>query len=189
MGSDPLGPPRHERTALATDTRPGFRNPGQTRTMGQRGPQKQPTTLRMLHGEHRPSRIGRGEPVPRAMDPEPPDWFDARHRAVWGRITTEVAGMHLLHAADRDVLVALVRAIIRHEDAARLVMAEGPIVDGKDGQRVRHPAAIIEREAGETVRRLAREFGLTPSGRADLRHAAMSPEPGLGPERLLTPPG
>lgn len=73
--------------------------------------------------------------------------------------------MHLLHSADRDVLAALVRAICRHEDVARLVAAEGVVVTGKDGQRVRHPAAIIEREAGETVRRLAREFGLTPSGR------------------------
>ena len=40
--------------------------------------------------------------------------------------------MHLLHAAYRDVLVTLVRAIIWHEDAARLVMAEGAVVDGKD---------------------------------------------------------
>jgi P27 family predicted phage terminase small subunit len=93
--------------------------------------------------------------------------------------------MHLLHSADRDVLVALVRAVCRHEDAARLVAAEGLVVTGKDGQRVRHPAAIIEREAAETVRRLAREFGLTPSGRADLGHAA-PPPPGSGPERLLT---
>ena len=50
--------------------------------MGQRGPQKQPTTLRMLGGEHRPLRIGHGEPVPRLDDPEPPSWFDDRHRAV-----------------------------------------------------------------------------------------------------------
>jgi P27 family predicted phage terminase small subunit len=74
----------------------------------------------------------------------------------------------------------------RVPDAARLVMAEGAIVEGKDGQRVRHPAVIVEREAAETVRRLAREFGLTPSGRADLGHALPPPPLGLGPERLLT---
>jgi phage terminase small subunit len=62
------------------------------------------------------------------------------------------------------------------------------VVDGKDGQRVRHPAVIVEKESGETVRRLAREFGLTPSGRADLRQAVPPSPPGLGsPERLLTP--
>jgi P27 family predicted phage terminase small subunit len=72
---------------------------------------------------------------------------------------------------DQDMMVSLVRAVCRHEDAARLVAAEGIVVTGKDGQRVRHPAVIIEREAAETVRRLAREFGLTPSGRADLGHA------------------
>ena len=154
--------------------------------MGRRGPPKAPTTLRMLRGETRPSRIGHGEPVPRAAEPERPDWFDERHTAVWQRITAEIRGMHLLHSADRDTLVGLVRAIIRLEDAARLVAAEGVIVTGKDGQQVRHPAVIVEREASETVRRLAREFGLTPSGRADLGHAVTLSPPGLGPERLLT---
>jgi phage terminase small subunit len=38
------------------------------------------------------------------------------------------------------------------------------MITGKDGQRVRHPAVIVEREAAETVRRLAREFGLTRAG-------------------------
>jgi P27 family predicted phage terminase small subunit len=154
--------------------------------MGQRGPQQAPTRLRLLRGETRPSRIGRGEPVPRLADPEPPPWFDERHLRAWERLTAEVRAMGLLYSADRDVLVGLVRAVCRHEDAARLVAAEGIVVTGKDGQRVRHPAVIIEREAAETVRRLAREFGLTPSGRADLGHAVPPSPPGSGPERLLT---
>ena len=37
--------------------------------------------------------------------------------------------------------------------------------------------------------RLGREFGLTPSGRADLGRATPPSPPGLGPERLLSPPG
>ena len=69
--------------------------------MGQRGPQKRPTSLRMLRGETRPSRIGHGEPVPRLAEPDPPAWFDDRHRQTWDGITAEVRGMHLLHAADR----------------------------------------------------------------------------------------
>ena len=157
--------------------------------MGQRGPQKQPTRLRMLRGESRPSRIGHGEPVPRAAEPEPPPWFDERHLRTWQRLTDEVRAMHLLHSADQDMLVALVRAVCRHEDAAELVAAAGVIVTGKDGQRVRNPAVIIEREAAETIRRLGREFGLTPSGRSDLGRAAPPSPPGLGPERLLNPPG
>jgi P27 family predicted phage terminase small subunit len=153
--------------------------------MGQRGPQKQPTSLRLLRGEKRPSRLGHGEPVPRLADPDPPDWLDARHRQVWDRLTAEIRAMHLLHSADADTLTVLVRAICRHEDAARQVVAEGAVVTGKDGQRVRHPAVVIEREAGEAVRRLSREFGLTPSGRAELRHMPPQPDTG-GPERLLT---
>ena len=85
-----------------------------------------------------------------------------------------------------DTLTVLVRAVVRHEDAARQVVAEGAVATGKDGQRVRHPAVVIEREAGEAVRRLSREFGLTPSGRADLGHPLPPSPPGRGPERLLT---
>ena len=91
-----------------------------------------------------------------------------------------------MHTADQDVLAALVRAVCRHENAARLVMAEGAVVTGKDAQRVRHPAVITEREAAETMRRLGRESGLTPSGRADLGHPLPPSPPGSGPERLLS---
>ena len=45
------------------------------------------------------------------------------------------------------MLVSLVRAICRNESATELVAAEGVVVVGKDGQQVRHPAAIVERGA------------------------------------------
>jgi P27 family predicted phage terminase small subunit len=158
--------------------------------MGQRGPQKQPTQLRLLRGETRPSRLGHGDPVPRAAEPAMPEWFDTRHAAVWRRVTAEVRAMNMLHAADADVLVALVRAVCRMEDAARLVMGHGVLVTGEGGRQVRNPACFVEREAAEAVRRLGREFGLTPSGRADLGHGLGGglPDP-KDPARLLTPPG
>jgi P27 family predicted phage terminase small subunit len=127
--------------------------------------------------------------VPRAEAPDAPDWFDDRHLAMWGRLGRELAGMHLWHSADRDVLVALVRAICRQEDAARDVMARGVLVEGVDGGLVRNPACFVEQSAAESVRRLGREFGLTPSGRADLRGVGMAPPSGRkDPARLLTPP-
>lgn len=156
--------------------------------MGKRGPQRQPARLRMLHGESRPSRIGHGEPVPRPADPEPPTWFDGRHRGEWDRITGELRPMGLLHSADRDVLVALVLAVVRLEDAAKSLASDGLLVEGRDGGKVRNPAVLIAQGAADNVRRLSREFGLTPSGRADLRQPGREPPSRSRPERLLSWP-
>lgn len=152
--------------------------------MGRRGPQKQPVQLRLLKGETRPSQIGRTVITAPPGEPGPPAWFDERHRAVWQRVTGELRAMRLLHAADLDSLTALVRAICRMEDAARLVASAGVLVKSENGRPVRNPAVVVEVQAAEAVRRLSREFGLTPSGRADLGHGpGREQAPG---ERLLS---
>lgn len=151
------------------------------------GQRKQPTALRLLRGESRPSRIGHGEPVPRAAEPEPPRarWWDRRHRDVWERVCGELRAMGLLHSADRDTLVSLVRAVVRQEQAAQQVAEQGVLVTGRDGNPVRNPGLFVEQSAADAVRRLAREFGLTPGGRADLGRGRVPPRDGMGPERLL----
>lgn len=142
-----------------------------------------PSQLRLLHGETRPSKLNFDQPVPAGLEPGRPDWFDDRHLAVWDRVTGELRAMHLLHAADQDTLVCYVRAILRHADAAKLAM-KGVLVEGSEGGMVRNPAVIIEVQAAEQVRRFAREFGLTPSSRADL---AGTPSPsGMAADRLLS---
>lgn len=135
--------------------------------MGERGPKKTPSQLRLLRGETRPSQINYDQPVPPLVEPAMPDWFDDRHAAVWERECEQLRAMHMLHAADQDTLVVYVRAVLRHEDAARLVMSAGVVVRGADGQPVRNPAVMVEAQSGEAVRRLAREFGLTPSSRVE----------------------
>lgn len=154
------------------------------------GRRKQPTNLVLLRGETRPSRIGHGEPVPRPGEPEPPRarWWDKRHRDVWDRLTGELRAMHMLVSADRDCLVSLVRAVIRMELAAQQVAEQGVLVTGRDGGWTRNPALFVEQSAADAVLRLSRELGLTPVGRAGLRHAEPKPPDGAGPERLLSLP-
>ena len=152
--------------------------------MGARGPKKQPSQLRLLRGETRPSQINYNQPVPPTDEPQRPDWFDERHNAVWDQTCYQLRGMHLLHAADQQMLIAYVRASCRQEDAARLVMQAGIVVRGKDGQVVANPACRIEAASWTAVNRLGREFGLSPSARADFSQAG-GPQL-LAAERLLT---
>lgn len=154
--------------------------------MGQTGRRRVPTELRLLRGESRPSRIGHGEPVPRAGEPGPPEWLTAAQRAIWDRLTAELRSMNLLHSADADVLIAMVLASDRMQQAATVLAAEGLMATGRDGGQVRHPASFIAQSSADQVRRLGHELGLTPAGRADLGRSAPLSPPGLGPERLLT---
>lgn len=97
------------------------------------GRPRQPTRLKVLHGESRPSRIGRAEPVVQPGTPDPPEWFNDLHRRVWVRIVSEIRLMGILATADADVLVALVRAIVRMENAAQAVIEHGELIKGRDG--------------------------------------------------------
>lgn len=147
-----------------------------------------PSRVRELRGETRPSQLRPVQPMPGLGDPPTmPRWFTSRHVEVWQAITAELDGMRMLHSCDREVLVVLVAAVVRHETAARAVAAEGVMVEGEDGRRVRNPAVIVEHQAAEQVRRLAREFGLTPSARADLGSPRAAPSD-RDPERLFTTP-
>ncbi len=152
--------------------------------MGARGPKKTPSQLRLLRGESRPSQINYDQPVPALREPEMPAWFDDRHAAEWRRVCAELRGMRMLFAADRDVLVAYVGAVTMHEDAMRLRMQSGVVVKGRDGGAVRNPAAMIESHSKRALQQLARDIGLSASGREDL--TMPGGRPGLQAARLLS---
>src|SRR4051812_39178534 len=101
-----------------------------------RGPAPVPTTLRLLHGEHRPSRINANEPVPAAMEPVMPTWFTQEATAVWDRVTYQLKAMGLLTAADHDALVVYCEAVVNYEAAVKLVTKAGLLIRGRDGNVV-----------------------------------------------------
>jgi P27 family predicted phage terminase small subunit len=136
--------------------------------VGRRGPAPQPSRLKVLHGETRPSRLPQGEPVPRDAAPVPPAWLSADARAVWDRTTAELAAMGMCHAADTDSLVVYCTAVVNHARAQQLIDAGGVLLKGVEGGVVRSPAVAVVHAASVVINRYAREFGLTPSARVSL---------------------
>jgi P27 family predicted phage terminase small subunit len=130
----------------------------------------QPTKLRILHGETRPSRIRADEPQPREAEPDPPEWLTPEARAVWDRTTVELRAMGLLAAADTDALVVYVNAVTNYAKAQQLIDRSGILIVAgrKDRGVVKNPANIVAEHNAVIVHRLAREFGLTPSARVNL---------------------
>lgn len=136
--------------------------------MGNRGPAKKPTALKLLQGEHRASRINANEPVPRPLPPEPPGWLPKDVRAVWDRTLVELTAMNLAASADGDSLVVFCQAVVHYAEACRLVNTAGILIKGENGGVVKNPAMQIVRDTGHTIRTMGGQFGLTPAARAGL---------------------
>jgi P27 family predicted phage terminase small subunit len=142
--------------------------------MAKTGPKPKPTKLKVLGGETRRSRINADEPQPLGA-PEPGD-LDPEALEVWHRVMRAMPE-GVITAADHDILRAYCRAVVRYEQADRLMRQTGPLIRGKAGQLVKNPAGVIARLEAQLVVRLAAELGLTPSARAGLRPMVAESDP------------
>lgn len=139
--------------------------------MGRRGPAPKPTALRLLHGD-RKDRINEREPVARDTLPELPDNVSGEVRQVWEYTLGELQVMRCVAAADRDSLLAYCEAVVVHRKASAVLAKTPVLVKGIHGNMVRNPALQIQRDAAQTIRAFAQEFGLTPSGRTRIQTEA-----------------
>ncbi|MGH2897033.1 MAG: phage terminase small subunit P27 family [Solirubrobacteraceae bacterium] len=139
--------------------------------MGDRGPAKTPTKLRMLRGETRPSQINHNEPKPDGAPVMPVDMSQASKK-VWRRIMKDYSGTGVLTGVDRDVLRAYCETVARYEYAAKALEESGPLVRGsRTGELVKNPLHQVVRDNALLVRALARELGFTPAARTGLSGA------------------
>lgn len=152
--------------------------------MGKPGTKSRPTALKILHGERHKDRINPAEPLPRPVLPEAPEDVAPEVRAVWDRTLAELETMGLAFACDQDALLCYCEAVVLHRRASRILRDEPILVDtlGNREGKVRNPAIIVQKDAADRVRKLAEQFGLTPSARSSIK-AAGTPvgEPGENP--------
>lgn len=143
--------------------------------MGRRGPAPLPTRVKILHGETRPSRLNPDEPRPPANVPIMPVDLDPGAQAVWERVLRDQAPGVIL-AAHSDVLRLYCEAVVRYGEASALLGKSGLLLRGARGSEVvRNPLVAMVRDAGDQVRVLARELGLTPSSISGV-HAFQTPD-------------
>jgi P27 family predicted phage terminase small subunit len=127
-----------------------------------------PTALKALQGNPGKRPLNGAEPQPSADIPEPPVTLKGEGRAEWRRVVPELARLGLVTKVDRAYLVAYCSAWGTFE-AARIAMAEhGPLVNGRDGNLVKNPAAQVMRDAADMMIKFGARFGLSPSDRSRL---------------------
>ena len=91
------------------------------------------------------------------------DDVSAEVRDIWDYTVRQIDIMGLASRADRDALRAFCEAVVTHRRACALLAKSEVLVKSALGGPVRNPAVQIQRDAAQTLVRLAQQFGLTPA--------------------------
>jgi P27 family predicted phage terminase small subunit len=137
--------------------------------MGTRGPAPKPTRLKLLSGETRPSVINYAEPIPAGGPLTPPTDLRPEARVVWERVIEAIGATGVLTSADKDLLRLYSEAFVRYQEAELMLSKTGPLLKGREGNFIKNPLHQIVRDNAEAVKKYARELGLTPAARVNLR--------------------
>lgn len=137
--------------------------------MGERGPSKLPTQIKLLRGETRPERLNRNAPKPQGSEPLMPAGMSRPAQRVWRRQTRAMALTGVLTVVDSDALRAYCDAVARYEQAEKQYRELGPLVPGaRAGEMVKNPLHQVVRDNAALIRLFARELGFVPGAREGL---------------------
>ena len=146
---------------------------------GRRGPAKQPTALKLVHGNPGRRPINASEPKPRRQRPARPAWLIGDARKAWEELVPLLDQMGVLTIVDRRALARYCKLWARWVALTRVIEKTGevypirgrPTEDNPQGAivsfRTFPQVKIIESLSAE-LRQLEREFGLTPSARSSI---------------------
>lgn len=132
------------------------------------GRPRKPTALKHLEN-HRDKRPFSGaEPRPGGVESmKPPSWLSKRGRAVWRRVSPEVARMGLLTAADTDAFACWCQSVADYQEASEALDREGAVVMNGP-QYAPSPWHSIRAKALAGLVKLSGRFGMTPADRAGM---------------------
>lgn len=134
--------------------------------MGLRGPAPKPTAVRKWEGNLGKRPYNSFEPRPRVIVPQCPKHLDAEAKQLWRKLTPILQRMRVLTEADGVALGNLCDSYSTMIQARRRLRETGMLLKTPSGYVQQNPLLNIANAAMETVNKLLREFGLTPSSRS-----------------------
>lgn len=137
--------------------------------MGLRGPAPKPTAMVVLEGNPGKRPLNRAEPKPRPKAPACPDHLDEQAKLEWKRLVPIIQYMKLLTEADYIALSSLCQAYSRMVRAEKELSEAGLLYTTRSGYVQQSPLLSIINSSVETITKLCREFGLTPSSRSRIQ--------------------
>lgn len=137
--------------------------------MGRRGPAPEPTALKRLKGNPGKRALNDSEPRPAATLPRCPSHLQGEARAEWKRVAKALHQSGLLTQVDRAALAIYCQAWARWIKAEAQVARHGEVVKSAAGNVMQNPYLSIANRAMKQVQSMARELGMTPSARSQIK--------------------
>jgi P27 family predicted phage terminase small subunit len=130
-----------------------------------RGPKPLPTRLKIVRGTLRRDRANPREPDVRVEIPQCPGELSPVAKREWRRIAPQLATLGLLARIDRAALALYCESYARWIDAVTSMQRYGVVIKSPSGYPIQSPYVAIANKAGEQVRMMLSEFGMTPASR------------------------
>lgn len=139
--------------------------------MGKRGPTKKPTNLKILQGNPGKRPLNNNEPkFEEDMEPpKPPAHLNTYGKKEWKRIVPVLMKVRLITKADYAALAAYCQSYGRWVVAEKIIKGEGLTFVSDKGNVIQRPEVGIANTAMKNIVSFAREFGMTPSSRSNIK--------------------
>jgi len=136
--------------------------------MGTRGPRTKPTELKELEGNPGKRRLN-NKPVYDLTDKcrRPPPYLGSYAKKEWKRVLPLLDKNGLMTDADYIALAAYCQAVDTWIVAEKAKRAHGLTDITDKGNVIQRPEVGVANSALQNILKFGREFGLTPSSRAD----------------------
>lgn len=137
---------------------------------GSGGHNFKPRIVKLREHTYRRDR-DRNSPEAAPKRPSRPSWILPEAKREWNRIVPQLERLGLLTELDRSLLAGYCQAWGRYVQAQRELAKAGLTYVNDRGQVKRHPVANIADNYAEEMRKIALQFGLTPSSRGRITFA------------------
>lgn len=141
--------------------------------MGKRGPAGKPDALKKLQGNPGKRPLNHAEPKFPKFEfnglPAPPSWLNSPAKREWKRMVPLLHNAGVLTQADLSSLAAYCQAYGQFIEATKVIKAEGYTFESDKGNILQRPEVGIANTAMKLMVTIAREFGMTPSSRSNIK--------------------
>jgi P27 family predicted phage terminase small subunit len=139
--------------------------------MAKRGPK--PANKLKYHG---------GKPL--RTIPAPPDWMTDEAKRIYADVAEDLRARNLLFLADVPILTNYCASLVQLAEVNAILSKKGYLIEDKNGDIRRNPAAIMQSKLIESVSKVAKLLGLSPYGRD---HTRGEPQQPTDPEDPFAP--
>ena len=127
------------------------------------------THLKQLTGNPGGRRIQNNpQPLLLTKMPSCPDYITGHGRMLWKDLGPKLIAVKILTELDISMFGTLCVAYARMQDALDELTSDGLTIKGERGHLKKNPAFTVYKSYSEMFRRVAGDFGLTPTSRMKL---------------------